>query len=258
MEGDSTMRHAGAHDTAVEITDRLTRDTLARITGGLYLALMVASVLADALGHIGLGSAPEILDSMTASPQAFRLGLVFAFLSAFLFLMAAWGLYVLLRPVSRDLALLFLLLNTVGVAIQCASLLHLVSAMHLAAGVEGLPTLESQALALAAAEVFRSGFVMAQLFFGTWLFPLGYLVMKSGFLPRLLGMLLILDGVAEMVWFLQALLLPDHPEIKTPGTVVSLLAEVGLTLWLLIRGVRVVDPAAEQRSRHPDALHAPR
>lgn len=258
VEGDSTMRHAGAHDTAGEITDRLTRATLARITGGLYLAFMVASVLADALGHIGLGSAPQLLDSMTGSPEAFRLGLVFAFLSAFLFLMAAWGLYVLLRPVSRDLALLFLLLNTVGVAIQCASLLHLVSAMHLAAGVEGLPTLESQALALAAAEVFRSGFVMAQLFFGTWLFPLGYLVMKSGFLPRLLGMLLILDGVAEMVWFLQALLLPDHPEIKTPGTVVSLLAEVGLTLWLLIRGVRVADPAAEHRSRHPDALHAPR
>jgi hypothetical protein len=65
-------------------------------------------------------------------------------------------------------------------------------------------------------------------------------------------MLLILDGVAEMVWFLQALLLPDHPEIKTPGTVVSLLAEVGLALWLLIRGVRVVDPAAEHRSRHPE------
>ena len=136
VEGDSTIRHADGHDTAGEITDRLTRATLARITGGLYLAFMVASVLADALGHIGLGRAPQLLDSMTGSPQAFRLGLVFAFLSAFLFLMAAWGLYVLLRPVSRDLALLFLLLNAVGVAIQCASLLYLVSGMHLAAGVE--------------------------------------------------------------------------------------------------------------------------
>lgn len=83
-----------------EITDRLTRPTLARITGGLYLAYMVASVLADAQGNIGLGNAQQILDSMTGSPQSFRLGLVFAFLSAFLFLMAAWGLFVLLRPMS--------------------------------------------------------------------------------------------------------------------------------------------------------------
>ncbi|MBK6762863.1 MAG: DUF4386 domain-containing protein [Micrococcales bacterium] len=79
--------------------------------------------------------------------------------------------------------------------------------------------------------------------------PLGYLVYKSGFLPRVLGVLLILDGVAELIWFFQALLLPDHPEIRTPGTFVSLLAEVGLMLWLLIVGVaesEAPDPAQQQ------------
>ncbi len=90
----------------------------------------------------------------------------------------------------------------------------------------------TEAQSLVAADVYRTGFVAAQLFFGTWLFPLGYLVIRSGFLPRLLGVLLLLDGVAELVWFLQALLLPAYPAIKTPGTFVSLLAEVGLTLWL--------------------------
>ena len=52
-------------------------------------------------------------------------------------------------------------------------------------------------------------------------------------------MLLILDGVGELVWFLQALLLPAYPAIKVPGTAVSLLAEVGLALWLVIVGVKV-------------------
>lgn len=93
--------------------------------------------------------------------------------------------------------------------------------------------------------VYKTGFVTAQLFFGAWLFPLGYLVYRSGFLPRLLGVLLILDGVAEMVWLVQGLVLPALPELKVPGTYVSLLAEVGLALWLLIRGAKVPDPMPE-------------
>lgn len=215
-----------------EITDRLSRVAFARITGAFYLTFIILSVVADSLAHIGRGDARQIFTSITTSQDTFRLGLVCAFVSAFFFLMAAWGLYVLLRAVNRDLALLFLLLNAVGVAVQCASMLHLVSAMHVGGGE-----------ALAAIEVYRTGFVTAQLFFGTWLFPLGYLVYKSGFLPRFLGVLLILDGIAELIWFFQALLLPDRPEIRVPGTVVSLLAEVGLTLWLLIRGVKEADPA---------------
>ncbi len=224
-----------------EITDRLSRAAFARITGGLYLAFMVSSVLADSLSNIGLGDAQQIAESLATNPDTFRAGLVFAFLSAFFFLMAAWGLYVLLREVNRDLALLFLLLNAIGVAVQCASQLHLVTAMQLGAA-GGEP-------ALVAIEVYRTGFVTAQLFYGTWLFPLGYLVYKSGFLPRLLGVLLTLDGVAELVWFFQALLLPAHPGIRTPGTFISLLAEVGLTLWLLMRGVHSEDP--------PDPLPTP-
>ena len=221
-----------------EITDRVSSATLARMTGGVYLAFMVASVLANALGHIGLGDAQQIYGSITADLGSFRLGLVAAFVSSFLFLMAAWGLFVLLRPVNRELALLFLLLNAVGVAIQCASQLQLVSAMLLAGGPQTLSATYGETLTLAANSTYRTGFVIAQLFYGTWLFPLGYLVLKSRILPRVLGILLFLDGLGEMIWFVQGLLLPDHPGITTPGTVVSLLAEVGLALWLVIRGVK--------------------
>lgn len=231
--------------TTFDITDTVGASKLARITGGLYLAFMVTSVLANVLGNIGLGNAQEIYGSMTAGGWAFRLGLVVAFASAFLFLMAAWGLYVLLRTVNQDLALLFLLLNAVGVAIQCASQLQLVSAMLMVDADGALTTFQpgqTEAMALLAINVYRTGFVASQLFFGTWLFPLGYLVYKSGFLPRILGVLLLLDGVAEMVWFLQAFLLPAYPQIKVPGTAVSLLAEVGLALWLLIKAVKVTTP----------------
>lgn len=234
------------------VVHRTQHTRLARITGGLYLGFILASVLADALGHIGIGAAEQVYRSIVMDVGSFRLGLVAALVSTFLFLVAAWGLYVLLRSVDESLALLFLLLNAVGVAIQGASLLSLVSAMSLGGGASHLQAYsaaELEGLAYHSIAVYETGFATAQLFFGTWLFPLGYLVYTSHALPRLLGVLLMVDGIAILIWFAQALLLPSRPEIAYPGLVVSLVAEVGLALWLLVKGVRVDDPATGPAGR---------
>jgi hypothetical protein len=216
-------------------------------------------VLANTLGHIGLGTAPQVYDAIVTNEALFRLGLVIALTTGFLFLLTAWGLYVLLRTVNKDLALLFLLLNAVGVAIAGASMLGLVFAKLQgdASHMQAYSAAQLEGLALLSINVYKTGLVTAQLFFGTWLFPLGYLVYKSRFLPRFLGVLLILDGVAVLIWFLQALLLPAYPAIHYPGLVVSLMAEVGLALWLLVKGVKVIDPGAglpgEKRNADPQA-----
>ena len=236
---------------------------MARITGGFYLAYIVASVLATMLANIGLGDAQQVHQAIVTNEGSFRLGLVIALITGFLFLMAAWGLYVLLRPVNKDLALLFLLLNAIGVAIQGASMLSLASAMlqgDAASHMQAYSAAQLDGLALLSINVYKAGWVTAQLFFGTWLFPLGYLVYKSGFLPRFLGVLLMLDGIAVLIWFLQALLLPAYPAIHYPGLVLSLFAELGLGLWLLVKGVKVVDAGAglpgEQRLADPQAAGA--
>lgn len=229
---------------SLNITDHLTQNKVARITGGLYLSFILASVFADLLGHIGLGDAQQVYQAISTNAWSFRLGLIIALLSAFLFLMTAWGLYVLLRPVNANLALLFLLLNTVGVAMQCASMLPLIAALLLGDGASGMhaySAAQMDELAYLSINVYKLGFVTAQLFFGTWLFPLGYLVYKSEFLPRLLGVLLLLDGAGVLIWFLQALLLPAYPAIRYPGLAVSFIAEVGLAFWLLVMGVKVAD-----------------
>lgn len=224
-------------------TDQPTRNRVARFTGGFYLAYVLASILALTLGHIGPGTAEEVYDAIATNEGSFRLGLVAALLSGLLFLVAAWGLYVLLRPVNENLALLFLLLNAVGVAIQGASALSLVSALLQGDGtslMQAFTAAQLEGLGYLSINVYKMGLVTAQVFFGAWLFPLGYLVYKSGFLPRFLGILLIVDGIAVVIWLLQAFLLPDYPAIRYPGLVVSFVAEVGLALWLLIKGVRVV------------------
>ena len=112
--------------------------------------------------------------------------------------------------------------------------------------MQAFPAAQRDGLPYLSIDVYKTGFVTAQLFFGAWLFPLGYLVYKSGFLPRFLGVLLVPDGIAILIWFHQALLLPDYPAIRYPGLVVSFVAELGLALWLLVKGVKVVDSGAGQ------------
>jgi Domain of unknown function (DUF4386) len=240
--------------------DHMALDKVARITGGVYLAYILASVLATVLGQIGLGAAPQVYQAIVTNEGSFRLGLVVALTSGFLFLMVAWGLYVLLRRVDRNLALLFLLLNAVGVAIQGASMLSLVSALLQGDGashMQAFSAAQLEGLAYLSINVYKAGWVTAQLFFGTWLFPLGYLVYRSGYLPRFLGVLLVLDGIAVLIWFLQALLLPAYHAIIYPGLALSFIAEVGLGLWLLVKGVNVEDAEAgrpaEKRLADPQA-----
>jgi hypothetical protein len=236
---------------------------VARITGGFYLAYILASVLGTVLANIGMGDASQVYQAIVTNEGSFRLGLVVALTTGFLFLATAWGLYVLLRRVNENLALLFLLLNAVGVAIQGASMLSLVSAMLQGDGashMQAYSAAQLEGLAYLSINVYKTGWVTAQLFFGTWLFPLGYLVYRSRFLPRFLGVLLVLDGIAVLIWFLQALLLPAYPAIHYPGLALSFIAELGLGLWLFVKGANVVDSGAglpgEKRDADPQAVGA--
>jgi hypothetical protein len=250
-QSDSGMRDGLAPGQQTGTTDgsvHLAPVKMARVAGGFYIAFVLASVLAGLLGNIGMGGIDQVYRALATNVVSFRFALVVALISAFLFFMAAWALYVLLRPVNEHLALLFLLLNAIGVAIQCASMFPLISALLLgdaASRMQAYSAAQLEGLAYWSIGLYKTGFVTTQLFFGTWLFPLGYLVYKSKFLPKFLGTILILDGIGILVWFLQALVLPAYPAISYPAFALSFVAEVGLGLWLLFKGVNIA--AAEVR-----------
>ncbi len=218
-----------------------TNNKTARIAGFFYLMFIITSILADRIASIGFGHPTAIANKIMTQGSLFHTGFVTGLLSALFFLLAAWALYVLLKPVNENLALLFLLLNLVGVAVQCFSMLPLLGAQLLYTGVDALkvfPAAQLEGLAVFFASLYKSGFIVAQLFYSTWLLPLGYLVYKSGFLPKILGILLMIDFIAVMVWFFQFFLFPGYEVILYPCWVVSFIAELGLTLWLLIKGVK--------------------
>jgi hypothetical protein len=213
------------------------------MAGLFYLIFILTTVLASNVRSrlIVSGDAAATANNIMGSELFFRIGFVTELVSAVFFLLAAWALYVLLKPVNKNLALLFLLLNLGGVAVECINALNLFAALQFLSGANYLNVFQTgqlQAMAMSFLNSYTNGFIIAQIFFSTWLLPLGYLVYKSRFLPRLLGILLILDFFGNLSWFLQFFLLPDYGILAYPGNAISFTAEISLTLWLLIMGVK--------------------
>jgi hypothetical protein len=220
-----------------------TDNKMARVAGALYLLYIVIHVFGDVIGRsrvIVFGDAAATAQNIVAAAGQFRIGFMSDLLAALLFLLAAWALYRVLKPVNKNIALLFLLLNLVGVAIQCFSDLFLIAGHLLlsdAGYVQLFPESQLQAFVMLFLDLHRNGLMMAQLFYGAWLLPLGYLVFKSGSLPKILGIVLMIHCATWLMTFLQYFLLPDLSAITYLSYPLGFIAEFGLGLWLLIKGV---------------------
>jgi hypothetical protein len=214
---------------------------IARTAGLLYLLYVITSVIANLFGKFVFVEAPVTIDHILTHATQIRIGFVINLFSVVLFLLAAWALYVLLKPVNKDLALLFLLFNVAGFAVWLFSSLCLFGSLFILNGSEAIKAFQPdqlQALAVFFFGLYKTGVVIAQVPYGVWLFPLGYLVLKSGYLPKILGVLLIADGICQFVYVCQRLILPDLAVIVYPCLVISFIAEVSLALWLSIKVVK--------------------
>jgi type IV secretory pathway TrbD component len=120
-------------------------------------------------------------------------------------------------------------------------MLNLFTALLLLSGDDYLKVFQAdqlQTLAMLFLNLYSNGFIIAQVFYSTWLFPLGYLVFKSGFLPKILGILLMADCFGILIWFFQFFLFPNYEVITYVSFPLGFIAEFGLTLWLLIMGAK--------------------
>jgi len=220
----------------------------ARIAGGLYLAYIAVTALATYLRSTVLtGSAASTTSDLMANPDALRLAFVADVVSALLFFLAAWVLYSLLRQVNQNFALLFLLLNLAGVVVQASNTLNLWAALltlNNSSYVNSFSAAQLQAVVMNDVNLYNNGFMIAQIFFGAWVLPLGYLVYKSGFLPRFLGVLLMVDALAIFFWFSQYFLLPSYSVLSYPALALSFVAEIGLALWLTFMSVKIRIPGS--------------
>lgn len=220
--------------------------TLARIAGLLYLGTSVPFVFAvQVRSHIIEPGAAATVHNIRASATLFRVGLVADLVSWAGFLVTALALYLLLKHTNQLAAVAMVALVAVMVAVGYLNTVNQYSALTIAmsaAYANGLGQAGANALVLMFTDVQSNGLDINELFFGLWLLPLSYLVIKSRYFPRVIGFLLIVAGLS---WIGQFLVILLAPSLKG---VISLLgvgsdAELVFIGWLLVRGARPPKPA---------------
>jgi len=221
--------------------------TYARIGGILYLYIIVAAGFGELIARgrlIVWGDAAATANNILGSETLFRLGLAAEMLTCVCDVALAMILYVLLRPVSRNMALLAAFLRLTFVAIYGVSKLFEIAALVALGRVDYLKGFEPQqlhTLAYMSLRVHSYGYGVSLLFFGFCCVLFGYLIHKSGYLPGIVGVLLAIGGLGYVCFSLAQMQAPAFaakflfPWIMLP----AFAAELGLCLWLLVKGVDI-------------------
>jgi hypothetical protein len=226
-----------------------TRKT-ARVAGLLYLLVVLTGmfVLIFVPGRLFVrGDSAATANNILAHQSLFRTYIVVGLVSEFLFIALALVLYRLLKGVNQQHAALMVILVLIGAPQAFLGTANHVATLAFVRGAEFLTVFDKAQRDAIAMLLFNSdnqGAAIAQIFWGLWLLPLGLLVFRSGFLPRILGGWLIINGVAYVTISFTGLLLPQHVEVVSRIAIPALVGEVAFTLWLLIVGARVTPSAA--------------
>ena len=215
-----------------------------RLSGLLYVVTSIFGFFA--MGYVPgklivHGNAVATASNIAAHETLFRLGIAAELIGMAGFIFVAYALYGLLKGVNRQQASLMVTLIVVSVPIAFVNELNSIAALVLVRGADFLSTIE-QSQRYAAAMFFLNlhgrGFVVAEIFWGLWLFPLALLVYRSRFLPRFLGVWLVLAGVAWVIVSLTGILLPQYQDQVYGYAQPAILGEIAFMLWLTIRGAR--------------------
>ena len=187
------------------------------------------------------GNAAVTASNIAASETLFRLGIAAELIGYAGFIFVALALYDLLKGVNRRRASLMVILIVVSVPIAFLNELNSIAALVLVRGADFLSIFEKpqrDALAMLFLRLHFHGFVVAGIFSGLWLFPLGLLVFRSRFLPRFLGVWLILGGFAWVILSLTGILLPQYYDKVFNFSQPVFFGELAFMFWLLIKGAK--------------------
>src|SRR5713226_1104914 len=231
---------------------------LARIAGFLYLLVGVFGGFAEGFVDPKMyvaGNAAATAGNVVANSGLVRMGVVAHLLDGTFFVFLAMNLYILLQHVHKSVARAMLVLVALATGIICLNAVFQFEGLRVATDssyAAAFGTAGSNALALLLLDTQHYGTLAAQVFFGLWLAPLGYLAYKSsGMFPRWLGVLLIAAAACYVVDLLAAFLLPDvaamiHPVV---GMLAPAIAEISMLLYLLIIGVKTDDKTLKPGER---------
>lgn len=218
-------------------------DKTARLAGLVYLVTVVTGIFS--LLYVpsrisGHGDAAATVHNILASETLFRFGIAVGSIGYVAFLVVPLILYKLLGPVNRSMGALMVAFAVVSTPIDFVAIANQLDILSLLDGdkYRQLFTPEQvQARVLLLLDAYHNKVFISEIFWGLWLLPFGYLVFKSGFLPRILGIFLMLGCFGYLISAFGLMLFPHY---TLPGFIMlpATFGEIGICLWLLIMGAR--------------------
>ena len=222
---------------------------LARIAGVLYLLVGVFGGFAEGFVDPKMyvaGNAAATAGNVVGSPGLVRMSVVAHLLDGTFFVLLAMALYDLLEHVNKSVARAMLVLVALATGIICLNAVFQFEGLRVATDssyATAFGTAGANALVLLLLDTQHYGTLSAQVFFGLWLVPIGYLAYRSMLFPRWLGALLVVGGVCYIVDLLAAFLVPAFSErIHACIVIPCAVAEISMVVYLLVVGVRTVKP----------------
>ena len=232
----------------------LSQRKAARVAGVLYLLLIIFGIVAEGIRQslIVSDDAAETVANIMDSEGLYRLSFTSDLFMIGCFLLLPLAFYVLFKPVNKNQASLVVIFVLVSVPIMLINMLFHFSALLLLSDADYLTVFETDqlhALVMVFLDLYTAGVMIATIFHGLWLLPLGYLVYKSGYFPRVLGVFLMLACFGFLIESFQYFLAPDYEVITYPGLVAEIIGEFGFCGWLLIKGAKIPSKDADKGTK---------
>ena len=222
---------------------------IAKIAGFLYLIIIISGIFAEFFVRSSLivtGDAMATAGNIFASEGLFRAGIASDLIMIMCDVALALLFYVLFKPVSHALSLLAAFFRLVQAAILSVNLLNLFFVLQLLSGADYLSAFSAEQLhaqLLLFLNAHRTGYAIGLVFFGVQCFVLGYLIIKSGYVPRILGFLLIAASFGYLADSFASFLLANYTDYEEIFMLVvfipAFIAELSLCLWLIVKGVSI-------------------
>jgi hypothetical protein len=217
----------------------------ARFVGLLYLVAVVLgpfSLIVVPSVIVVSGNAAATADNIRSHEMLLRLGIFGDVITGTVFLFVVLALYQLLKGVDRNLASVMVILGgIIPLPIFCINAMNWIAALLIAHGTGywlAFSQEQRDALAMLFMQLHRQGNVVNSIFWGLWLLPFGTLVIKSQFLPRILGIWLLIDGVSYLATSSVGLLIPQDLDLVNAITQPALFGELAIMVWLIVMGAR--------------------
>lgn len=223
---------------------------LARFAGLLYLGVVLTGIFSLAYMPSKLIVADNAVltyKNITSSETLYRFWIVTGLLCYTFFLFLPMVLYKLLKPVNENYARLMVILAVMSVPVYFLNVQNQFSILSLVSDTNsrfGLSAEQIQSQVMLYIDQYKNGLRIVHIFSGLWLFPFGYLIFKSDFLPKILGVLLMMGCFGYLINFLGNTLIPNYSKtgISSYISLPASIGEIGTCLWLLIMGAKEKKP----------------